>query len=163
MKVYRNLYWISAVASQSVNSVFTSTYDNYKIFVVITGSSADDNTLNMRLRASGTDTTTNYNGQRMYIAGSFVQDINASGTDEWNISLLDKDQPYQTGVEINLYSPNLAQTTAVHTFNVGAAAGASYIMGTAGRQASSTVFDGFTLLALSGTMSGVVSTFGVAK
>lgn len=155
-----NTTTFTTVASQSVDSVFNSTYNYYKILIVITASSADDNTLTMRLRASATDTTTNYNHQRMYISGSFVQDTNGSGTDEWNISLLDKDQAYETAVELNLYNPYLAQTTAFHTFNAGAAAGASYIMGSAGRQLSSTVFDGFKISALSGTMSGVVKTYG---
>jgi hypothetical protein len=45
----------SAVSSVSLNSVFTSTYANYKVIVTWETMSASGPTINLRLRASGTD------------------------------------------------------------------------------------------------------------
>jgi hypothetical protein len=50
----------SAVASASVDSVFTSTYDQYKILVTLSGVSADG-LMQLQLRASGSTLATNYN------------------------------------------------------------------------------------------------------
>jgi hypothetical protein len=49
----------SAVSSQSITDVFTSTYDSYRIILKITSSSATGETY-ARLRVGGADATTNY-------------------------------------------------------------------------------------------------------
>jgi hypothetical protein len=55
--VLLNTTSFSAVASQSVNDVFSSTYDNYRI--VCEFSSSTDQEIFFRLRASGADLTSN--------------------------------------------------------------------------------------------------------
>jgi hypothetical protein len=47
----------SGVSSVSLNSVFTSTYTNYKVIIQWINCSATAPTVNLRLRASGTDNT----------------------------------------------------------------------------------------------------------
>jgi hypothetical protein len=50
----------SAVASSSVDDVFSSTYDSYRIVLRGTASTIAEKAIFARLRVSGTDTTTNY-------------------------------------------------------------------------------------------------------
>jgi hypothetical protein len=51
----------TSASAISLNNVFSSTYDNYKILFISEGASTD-NSVNIRLRASGSDnSTSNYN------------------------------------------------------------------------------------------------------
>lgn len=53
-----NVVNFSAATTISVNGVFSSTYENYK--VIVTGSASGNADTGIRLRASGTDTATGY-------------------------------------------------------------------------------------------------------
>jgi len=153
----------SAVASQSVNNVFSSTYTNYRINLDnITYSQSTDTVL--RLRASGVDTTTNYIGAGVYldhsvstVNGQIVSSMflgNSSGTNGKVYGYID------------IYNPNVAIETSAsyfkpYRFSTGSSG--AYTHGLAFFQTGSTQFDGFTIVAGAGTISGSVSVYGYNK
>jgi hypothetical protein len=149
----------SAVGSQSVNSVFKSTYDTYKLIVNLIPTSTTD-TVTLRLRASGTDTTANYTSYRIGWNGSVVfGGTNNSGSDDFYFGL-DAVSSTCVGSEITLYRPNVASQT--NFSGLGNSATQAFQV-TGGIQADSTQFDGFTIAIISGTFTGNVSVYGLAK
>jgi hypothetical protein len=158
-----NTTTFSAVSSQSINDVFSSTYDNYVILYKNTSSSANP-LLTLRFRAAGTDTTTNYGSQRLYAIGTTVTaSRDQVGSDEIFISDINSTTPNFVGHQINVFNPN--QASATSTFSSGSTYLSTnlYVMTTAGFQNSSTQFTGFTLLVSTGTFGGTVSVYGVKQ
>jgi hypothetical protein len=151
----------TTVSGHSVDNCFTSTYANYKILIKWTAFSADNIDQTFRLRASGSDTNTNYVAQRIFngTVSTLTTDLNASGTDDWNTGVGDKDKPTATFTEMEIASPQQAVNTAFFLKNWGyTTLGIMHIV--AGNQESSTQFDGFTIFTSSGTMSGTVYVYG---
>lgn len=149
----------SAVASQSVNNVFSSTYDNYKILITIYPTSTAD-TATFRLRASGTDTTSNYKCSRLGFNGNIVfSAADHTGTDDWYIGTDSSDTP-PSCVEMTIYRPNIAAPTQ---FTALGKTVANTIQFAGGNQSDSTQFDGFTFFVASGTMTGTIDVYGLAK
>jgi hypothetical protein len=150
----------TTVSSHSVNNCFTSTYANYKVLIKWTAQSADDVDLSLKLRLSGSDTTTNYGSQRLYAYSSSVaSETDQLGTDEWPAGVADKDFPTAPFLEMEIASPQVATNTAMVARQWGYTS-QPFIHFIGGRQASTTQFDGFTILASSGTMSGTVWVYG---
>ena len=150
----------TTVSSHSVDNCFTSTYANYKILIKWTAQSADNVDMTIKLRASGSDTTTNYVSQRNYSYDTTIlTDLNPAGTDEWVAGVADKDFPSATFTEIEIASPQVATNTSFHLRNFGYTT-TPFLHLVGGTQNSSTQFDGFKVLANSGTMSGTVWVYG---
>lgn len=151
----------TTVSSHSVNNCFTSTYANYKILIKWSAVSNDNVDLSMKLRASGSDTSTNYNSQRIFngTTSTLATDTDNNGTDEWMAGIADKDFATAGFSEIEIASPQAATNTSMLMRNWGYTTfGILHLIG--GRQNSSTQFDGFTILAAAGTMSGTVYVYG---
>jgi hypothetical protein len=154
----------TAVASVSINSCFTSTYAAYLIESIVTTGVGANAVLGIRLRASGTDTTTNYVSQRTEQYSTTIgTGLNVQGTDEWPFGIVD---PTGKGVfgEITLQNPNVAdQTTMAARFN-GRQADLVYIMSTAGGiQTASTQFDGITFFTTGTSFTGIIRVYGIAN
>jgi len=94
----------------SLNDVFSSTYDNYKILIRLNASSVTSNAF-FRLRVSGADNTS---GVYYYMANYFSASgtnvtINANNATQWNL--------FQTGttaashIDLTIFNPFIAQKT----------------------------------------------------
>ena len=157
----------SGVATQSFNSVFSSTYANYLItYNIVAADSAAARGIYVRYRASGTDTTTNYAGNM----GAW----NIEGTGQSYNEVVASTTFSQLGfssstAEINrllgsayIYNPNVAQYTALTGQAISEKQGA-YKGGyqTYSMQTGTTQFDGFTIYASSGNISGTVRIYGI--
>jgi hypothetical protein len=159
--VLLNTTSFSGVASQAVNSVFSSTYQNYRILINIASSTGDINAIGMKLRVSTTDTSTNYNSVRVFSKGatpaSAGEDI--LGTDEWFIGESDKDQNGASAIAMDLFSPNEARST---NFQLSASTsdGEFYCHFICGIQSSSTQFDGFNIINSAGNTTGTIRVYG---
>jgi hypothetical protein len=149
----------SGVSSQSINDVFSATYDSYLINTNITSSSTDADTVFMRLRVGGADNTSNnYTYGQLYVGA--VNSV-AFGNNN-NITT--------TGFQIGGTSStrgNLISTTvfdpfaANHTKEISSAVGA-YTLFNGGIMTVTTSYTGFTIY-LSGTMTGNLSVYGYNK
>ena len=145
----------SSCATLSLNGVFTSEYDNYMISMRWTSSGTSN--ADLRLRTSGTDATTNYTRQFLYVDSTTVQGGRAA-TD-----YLVRAYAYGTqraGVSIYLFGPNLAQPTAGRTVVVDDYLSAS-IYEFAGTHSTASSYDGFSFIFGGPTGTGLVSVYGL--
>ena len=153
----------SAVSSASIDNCFTSDYSNYMILYQNTAASAGNNNLTIRLRASSTDTTANY--YNVKISGWTMADsqVNDAGTDEFEFVRINTTYPLNTWGTITMFGPALAAQTLYSAYGGDSTGGLVLrAYNVAGYQSDSTAFDGFTLLAASGTFSGKVHVYGIA-
>lgn len=146
----------SAVSSRSIDNCFTSTYANYRIVVFLDNASATSNALSLRLRASGTDTTTAYYWSEIYTAynstvtgggGSNVSSV------QWNYRLT-TDLDFSASFDVT--APQLAKNTGIFGHSFGDNVGRTF----SAYQGSTTQFDGITFFPGSGTITGTIRVYG---
>jgi hypothetical protein len=151
----------TGASSISVNGCFSSTYDNYRIIFNLTGISTG-NTIGLKYRVGGTDTSTLYYAQATAIVnGSTVS--GSSNTNTASIDILPSLDSGSAGISfavMEMITPFLV-TTNKYSFQTleGRSAYTS-------RNGSGTIaevpksYDGFTLLASSGTFIGNIRIYG---
>jgi len=172
---YNGTAWISAVgmpllieqtaftsaSSVSVNSCFTSTYTSYKLIFRVTTSSDQ---VAIRMRVSGTDSTTGYYSVNydMYSSNAAISSTVVQSNAAY--SLVGNQSSFN---EFNIFQPNVAS----QTFMTGT--GARYESSTPRAETTgtnykivhspATAYDGFTIYPLTGTMTGHYTLYGYAK
>lgn len=152
----------SGCTSVSVNGVFSSTYTNY---LIITDSiSANTQTdIYFRLRASGTDTTTNYGG--MTFTKPFATGVAAPvsiGSNTFGTASVYFGDGNNTGKFFNNFiisSPNVATKTSL----TGALISEGTYQTIGGYQSDNTQFDGFTFYTTTNNITGKVRVYGYSK
>ena len=151
----------SSVNAHSVNSCFTSTYRYYRILCDFTEAVSTNRTLNFRLRASGSDTTTNYT-DILGIMYNTNFDVATGGAGE--VFLGDVGAGTVLGhLEMTLFNPNGAAPTGYsHNLNGIKNTSLEGQIGS-GVQTASTAFDGFTIYLSSENMSGTIKVYGYAN
>ena len=157
--VLLNTTSFSGVASQSINDVFSATYDTYKIIVNLTAASASD-TGRFRLRVSGTDNSANnYENGGMYV-GAYAASAFGSDNSDLQASFYcgSINSTVAGNIEINIYNPFTTNYTKMTSIGVG-----SFTTVQNGALTVTTSYTGFTYLAGSGTITGSISVFGVNK
>ena len=152
---------VSGASSVSLDGVFSSTYDNYKIIVSALGSSTQ--VLNFKLRASGTGDDSN---NIYYYSGHVVESSSTAIT-------LTKGDPVTTGwrigavgtdfavIETTISAPNTSNKTSFNSscgYGYGTNEGGQNL--TAGFFSGTTVFTGFSIIPASGTITGTVRVYG---
>jgi len=150
---------VAGSSSVSLNGVFTSTYHNYLILVDTLEAAAGPNNINLRLRASGTDTTTStyYAGQ---IYGTYTGSAGGNannGVAQFPISLLSTTKKQMAKIEV--FSPQAATITTIHSLGVAYDAQSNY----AGYQDGATQYDGFTLFMSASNFSGNITVYAYQK
>jgi hypothetical protein len=159
--VLLNTTSFSAVASQSINSVFSSTYDNYKIIFV--GSASTTISMQFRLRVSGVDASgSNYIRQRILGTSTTVSAARVTA----NAYLLGDLEFDPTTQIFELSNPAKASKTGFITqaLSIQTSGGTQTdLILTAGQHDLSTAYDGFSLIPTSGTITGTVSVYGYNK
>jgi hypothetical protein len=155
----------SAVSSVSINDVFSATYDNYKILVVVDTNTFGDGNISMRLRVSGTDNS----DADYYTQNCGFTDFNA--TDNFRVSngtswFVAATNSGATGAaastRIDIFNPFKAvRTTTLGQSESEAGSGAMTIFNFGQIHLDATSFTGFTLFATSGNFAtGKVITYG---
>jgi len=144
----------SAVASQSINDVFSSTYDEYKIICNLV--SNNDCDLTLRMRASGTDDSgNNYSTQRLTISSTTVTGVTGSAS-----SVRLGNASTTMGITENLIAnPFSASRTYFHGFG----GRETEIEFAVGSHTLTNSYDGFTVIPTSGTITGSVKLYGLRK
>ena len=150
----------SAVASVTIDDVFSADYTNYKI--TFRGDSSSANTyVVFRLRSGGTTTTTNYAQQRMY---AFNTTVGASreptGTDDWWLGSLYTSYAQRTSIEMTLFGPYLAKQSTADLQggheDTAMAIHVSHLL-----NYNTTQWDGLELSVQSGTFGGTINVYGL--
>jgi hypothetical protein len=146
----------SGASSVSLNGVFTSAYENYKITYYSTASADTD--LLIRFRNAGTDTTTNYTYALVYteLASGPSRGVSNSNTTMYFAPA----RQTITIASVDIYKPQISTPTGLTGLGYGRSGTfvSSYIETSA--QIDSTSFDGCTIYASSGTVTGTLSIYG---
>jgi hypothetical protein len=155
-----NTTTFSAVASTSINDVFSSTYDNYLLLARLTAATIA-NDLVLRLRVSGSDdTTANYNANGQRIATSVVRIASYAAT-SYRIG---ETGSQKVSCETKIFGPNLAALTQFHTTANNGFTNPFECLLNYGSHNVATSFTGFTIfLDGGGNMTGDVSVYGIKK
>lgn len=155
------LVTFSGASSISLNGVFTSTYADYE--VIISGSlksSVDNAAMQLRLRASSTDSSSNYYRNGIYQAGSGaasasyasnanVYSLIGLGTGLYNISKITISSP-----AVTIATKFIADSYSYTSANAGVTERSG------GIHDLSNVYDGLTALAGTGTFQGTIQILG---
>tara|TARA_Y100000592_G_C5476857_1_gene322793 strand:+ start:1403 stop:2032 length:630 start_codon:yes stop_codon:yes gene_type:complete len=155
----------SGASAVTADTIFSSTYTNYKITYALTVSHSTSSTIRMQLR-SGSSTNTN----STYTSGLRTFRINADTefetrddtADRWDFTGVDGSQTNnRVSVDVTLFSPNLTARTAYSgTFFTDEVANQQFgYMG--GTFENTTAFDGFTIFPSAGTFSGKINIYGM--
>ena len=154
---------VSANTALNFTSIFTSSFDNYRVvFVSSARQTAPGAQINFRVRSGSTDLATGnlYNWSRMYYynAGS-----GASGSVAENfINLSDANNGF-ISFSFDLYAPRLSQETLVtcQTSSYQPAGGGPFLFGqnVAGYVNNTTSYDGFSLIGTT-AFSGTARVYG---
>jgi len=158
----------SAVSSQSINSVFSSTYDNYKV-VINADTSASNVAMRWRMRVSGTDNTSaNYVWDQGLATGNVQVAAETTGATPQTSWLFLGSGGITSASTWEIYRPFETDNTGFTGLNyyIDSATGTStnhLALFRGGATTVTTSYDGFTFLVDSGTMTGKVSVYGYAK
>ena len=148
----------SAAASVSLNGVFSSTYDFYRIVMQIKPTAG--NNLTFRFRAAGSDNSgaTAYRSQQGIYGGASAgakrNDTSAfnlnydNNTPEWKNLTYDVGRPYSADADKLFF---------------GFGYGENGLIFSGGQLTSTTLFDGFTIIASTSTINGQISVYGYNK
>ena len=165
--VLLNTTSFSAVASQAVSSVFTSTYNTFRIIISLTGTSTD-NIVYLKLRDGVTDSSlSQYSWMRTSTstAGTVGGAGAGSANTGWNLFETDggNSAAYYT-IYMDVSNPNVAvaktfagngtfisNTGTILGFNVG------------GHYNTTNVLDGINIIASAGNITGSVNVYGYNK
>jgi len=151
-----NTTTFTSQASVSINNVFTSAYQNYRLVLNILGVSGTN--LRFRMRASGTDDTgSNYASQYVYGSNTSITGARETGqTAAWFISA---STSYEVIAAYDIGSPQLAKQTSVvgsHVF----ASGTVEVITWAANHNQATAYDGITFLIPGGSFTGTARIYG---
>jgi hypothetical protein len=152
----------SGVSSQSINNVFSSTYQNYRIVLNAVGTHANPTTagLDLRLRVGGVDNSAN-SYDFVYILRNDSAFASSITTNTVTTIAFMGDRRISSVVDV--FSPAEAAFTnfVVNQFSKGTANTNGGI--TSGIHIVATAYDGFTMISGAGTMTGTVSVYGYNK
>jgi hypothetical protein len=151
----------SAVASHSVNDVFSATYNNYKIIFKGAQTGVGGIQLRMRLRVSGSDNTSSnyvFSTGVTNSASTFANNNSSTGTTSfYTTDIAEKN----TNLEMTIYSPFATTETAYQTSGQGQnTANATQVQFGGGAMTVTTSYTGFTLFPNFNTMTGNVKVYG---
>ena len=159
--VLLNTTSFSGVASQSVNDVFSTTYQNYRIVTNISSTNTLGNAVTMRLRVSGADASTNYFAYSYHTRTNLAA-ISADNGNSGTVFWVGYANPtYPTAGVADIYSPfETRKTVGTIQFMGG---DASTFFGSQGGfvHDTSASYTGFTIIGpAGGTITGNVRVYG---
>lgn len=150
----------SAQSSISVNGIFSADFDNYRIVISeFTGSVAGGADLQMKLRAAGTDNSTNYAFSYLYSTNTTSGRTYNSG--QTSLPIGSVAGTYKASMlTLDVINPFLAIETSMHTVGSGWGTTANIVYMGAATHLVSTSYDGFSINPSSGTFTGTIRVYG---
>jgi hypothetical protein len=152
----------SATTAVNLNNIFDSTYDNYEITMSVVGTAAVG--LTIRLRAGGADlATSTYSFNNVAVLDSAVSGFHSTNTTSWNAIAVRPSSIRQT-FSATIMNPARTGVNKGYLFRGYDWTGAnnSSIIG-GGFNSTTTVFDGFSVLCSSGSITGNIQVYGLRK
>jgi len=147
----------TAVASVNIDSLFSSTYDNYRI--LISSSRSTNGNLRIRLRSGGsTDTATNYGDQFVGGAGTSVSAARSSSVSSWSVGYAFSTSRGTSSVE--LFGPNLNAATQFFSTSQTGSGGNAENVTYSGNNTTTTQYTGLNFFTDSGNLTGTIRVYG---
>jgi hypothetical protein len=139
--------------------VFSSNYDNYKIVFKATKSTSSE--IFIRLRVGGVDADSSLYGNARINLSDQVITGNAANDSGFGLAIADTQSQFS---DMTIFSPFLVETTGlISSSHSGGLATAGRTRLLFSRHGGNTSFDGFSLIASTGTMSGLIQVYGFRK
>jgi hypothetical protein len=149
----------SGASSVSINDVFSATYDNYRI--VFTGIASTGAGVHIRLRAAGTDNSTASSYVRQIVDASASSITTSRSTDnKWDTAGITSG--LVAGYFYEMIDPFKASATGYILASI-RNDGNAFFNPSAGTHNQTVSYDGFSLIASTGTFTGSVSVYGYNK
>lgn len=152
-------YTPSGVSTYSLNSIFSSTYTNYRIVGEIDSASAGNMFIKMRL--SGTDSSVNYYSLQSYWSIAASGDSTVRFSNSTSGLIIDSVNPGPNYVSFDIYNPFVATPTGMTQIGT-QKVGGGYVRTGGGYHDVSTAYDGLSLVSGS-NISGTFSVYGYGK
>ena len=149
----------SSCQTLSLNGVFSSAYDNYMI--VMGDLSGSNQSVDIRLRASGTDNSTASSYTRQFLFGTGTS-VSGARVSDSSTPFFTGSTPARSGCIGYLFGPFLAQPTAGRSVCCYGATDGT-VLDYAFTHNQTTSYDGITFIAnagASGLMTGIVTVYG---
>lgn len=158
--VHLNTTTMTAVSAQSVNDVFSTTYDNYRILVSMVGSTSQQ--ANIRFRVGGVDASgSNYNFGRVSVVASSIGGSTSTSQTVGGVGNFANAE--RSFITMDVFNPFLTVSTQ-WTSNSNQRQQSDFaVYNYSGSHNVDTSYTGFTLSAASGTLTGTISVFGYRK
>jgi hypothetical protein len=157
------LVTFSGCSSVSLNGCFSSSYENYKVLLRVTSISADQS-IYVKMRASGTDNSTAYYYSGYGVSGTstvYTNGASAQTTGHFigNTDGLTNSSYY--GWDMHFFDPFAAKPTPLIAHYIGTTtAGLIYGMTTTAWHDVSTSYDSISIIANTGNFTGTISVYG---
>ena len=157
------LVTFSGVSSVSLNGCFTSTYTNYRVMARYTNSSTLV-ALYCRLRASGTNATTNYDTTGFRSFSNLAVESNGYNTDVSHFANTANVAGAYNGSILDFFGPAEAlSTNFISTHSTTESGTAAVRWSASWYNDNQTSYDGFTITPASTTLSGTIMVYGYSK
>lgn len=152
---------VTATNSVTADSVFTSSYTNYLLLINYTISGAGQ--LRIKLRASGTSASTNYNFQTVEGNGSTLTTSTAASQTSYLVGAYGSG--LEAGSNVQLFGPQLAKATTIMVGNTGAngVITAPLYEQWYGNHSTATAYDGIEIFTSGTNWTGVYAIYGYSK
>jgi hypothetical protein len=161
-QVLLNTTTFSAVSSQSVNDVFSSSYAYYRLYFSLTANSGTNAAFKLAMRVSSTDTQMTSEYIEQYAGTVTGVESTAAGTGGIFVKSHSAYGSYCRGF-LDILDPNTAsvQSNAAGRFLGVSSAGQPFQYISNMFTDATTQFTGFTITPSTGTMSGTLRVYGV--
>ena len=158
--VLLNTTSFSGVASQSINDVFSTTYDNYLILTSHTNTTGGQD-MNFRLRVGGADNSTANSYVRQLLEATAGTVSGQRVTSDRHVFGVTNDI-LSNAQCFTIFNPFIAQPTVFISQDLNSRSNA-FISFWAGTHNQSTSYTGFTIFPTTGNLTGKISVFGYSK
>lgn len=157
-----NTTTFSAVSSQAIDTLFSSTYQNYRMVLTISAVSGTNANILGYFRSAAADVTTNNNTENLVQYSTTVTGAETGSTLEFGRS--SASYSAFSNYAVDIFNPQIARTTTFSS-NGGfvTSAGVPYQYRSFGYNFSSTQMTGIKIYPSTGTMTGEVSFYGLRK
>ena len=153
----------SAVASQSINDVFSATYDSYRIVIPKVIPAAGTPTIRLKFRVSATDSSTQYYYGGISSASNSDTTVYRRADNDSSFDISPASANYTFGNVIDVHNPFVVGRT-IFNYSISGDDGSKYFGGSgSGFHNVSASYTGLTIFPSSSTITGSISIYGYNK
>jgi hypothetical protein len=149
----------SGASSVSLNGVFSSTYDNYKIIINNLSISTSSQNVFIRLRNAGTDLSTatyNFGGVGVTTTTTTVAAISSNSAGDNEVFATTADTTIKSNLELETYYPYVAQPTSFYIRGTRNGFGDSI----SGYNTTASSYDSITIYPAANNITGTIRVYG---